>query len=339
MPWFEPNGWHWKMNKPLPAGRVASHYLPLIGVYDSADRKVLELQIQWMKLAGVDGVIADWYGTHNWYDYPMIHKRTELLFQVAEKAGLKVCVMFEDQTVKNAIKGSLADPNNTVQYAREDGSWLAPWVKRPSWLKLKQKPVIFVFGPQFFEKPERDAFLTAAGSPVLISEHQQVPSAGGAFDWPVPSQGLKFTFDFPARSANWGIRVPCAFPRFKDFYKLGGSGEGYGELPDDDGNTYKETLSRGMRSGADAVQIVTWNDWGEGTQIEPSREFSLRDLVATQEARRNVDASFKYSKADLSLPWKLYEKRQKGDSASLREASRKLMEGNVSAAKGLISAP
>jgi hypothetical protein len=26
------------------------------------------------------------------------------------------------------------------------------------------------------------------------------------------------------------------------------------------------------------IQIATWNDWGEGTVVEPSREFGYRDL-------------------------------------------------------------
>lgn len=299
MPWFEKDGWHWKMNEPLPEGRVASHYSPLIGAYDSADRKVVDFQVQLMKLSGFDGVIADWYGTHRWYDYPMIHRRTELLLEVAEQAGLKVCVMYEDQTVKNAIKGNLADPKMSLSYATADGVWLKPWVAKKSWLKLKGKPVVFVFGPQFFEKPDWDAFLEAAGLPVLLSEHKQVPSAGGAFDWPMPSLGMKFTEDYPARAQNWGIKVASAFPRFKDFYEQGGGGKTHGELPDDGGKTYTETLSNGIESGADAVQVVTWNDWGEGTQIEPSREYGLRDLLATQAARRKLDPSFSYTKGDL----------------------------------------
>ncbi|MDH4389056.1 MAG: hypothetical protein QE269_10065 [Fimbriimonas sp.] len=339
MPWFEKDGWHWKMNKPLPEGRVASHFQPIIGAYDSADRKVVELQVQLMKLSGFDGIIADWYGTHNWYDYPIIHKRTQLLFEVAEQAGLKVCVMYEDQTVRNAIKGNLAETTRSVEYATADGAWLKPWVSKPSWLTLKGKPVAFVFGPQFFEKPEWDAFLTAAGSPVLLSEHKQVPSAGGAFDWPIPSLGMKFTWEYPSRAASWGIKVASAFPRFKDFYDQGGGGKSHGELPDEGGKTYTETLSKAIDSGADAIQVVTWNDWGEGTQIEPSKEFGLRDLIATQVARRRIDPSFAFTKADLSAPLKLFEKRRAGDTERTRLASTRLLSGDVEGATKLLDRP
>jgi hypothetical protein len=33
-----------------------------------------------------------------------------------------------------------------------------------------------------------------------------------------------------------------------------------------------------MKSGAPIVQIATWNDYGEGTGIEPTAERGLRDL-------------------------------------------------------------
>lgn len=339
MPWFEKDGWHWKMNKPLAEGRVASHYMPMIGAYDSADRKVVELQVQLIKLSGFDGVIADWYGTHPWYDYPGIHKRTQLLFEVAEKAGLKVCVMYEDQTVRNAIKGGLADPKMSLNYAMADGAWLKPWIARPSWLKLKGKSVVFVFGPQFFEKPEWDAFLGAAGSPVLLSEHKQVPSAGGAFDWPIPSLGMKFTWEYPRRATDWGIKVASAFPRFKDFYEQGGGGKSHGELPDDAGKTYSDTLAKGIESGADAVQVVTWNDWGEGTQIEPSQEFGIRDLIATQNARRKIDPQFPFVKADISVPLRLFQKRSSGDTEKLRLAGSRLLDGDVNGATRFLDLP
>ena len=75
MPWYEARpvrprfGWHWTMNTFDPEGpksdrpTLASHYRPLIGPYDSGDPDVLEYHALLMKLAGIDGVIIDWYGT------------------------------------------------------------------------------------------------------------------------------------------------------------------------------------------------------------------------------------------------------------------------------------
>lgn len=74
MPWYTAKpynshwGWHWTMNHFDPERVVngerelASHYRPLIGPYDSGDPHVLEYHLLLMKLAGIDGVIIDWYG-------------------------------------------------------------------------------------------------------------------------------------------------------------------------------------------------------------------------------------------------------------------------------------
>lgn len=62
MPWFERNsttsGFHWKMNltdaQITKEGKVASHYNPLMGSYDSLDRDIVQMQVQLMKLAGFE---------------------------------------------------------------------------------------------------------------------------------------------------------------------------------------------------------------------------------------------------------------------------------------------
>jgi hypothetical protein len=76
MPWHASKavsgkwGWHWTMDHFDPSimlwdgkRQAASHDYPLIGLYDSSDDHALECHVLLMKLAGLDGVIVDWYGT------------------------------------------------------------------------------------------------------------------------------------------------------------------------------------------------------------------------------------------------------------------------------------
>ncbi|RYG27912.1 hypothetical protein EON81_29390, partial [bacterium] len=88
MPWYEARpvskewGWHWTMGKLDPEkGEAASHYRPLLGLYDSGDPDVIECQILQMKLAGFDGLFVDWYGDREQYDYVPNHRRTQMLFE------------------------------------------------------------------------------------------------------------------------------------------------------------------------------------------------------------------------------------------------------------------
>lgn len=345
MPWFTADqtslGWHWTMNRTAKevreSGRVASHFRPIIGPYDSNDPDVIELQVAWMKLSGFDGVLADWYGTQSHFDYAQIHTRTETLFATAARAGLKIGVVYEDQSVGNAIREKLVLENQRGNMARSVGAFLrANWLAKPEWIRLKGKPAVFVFGPQAFAETEWAAFRAGAGDFQLLTLHKQQPYAQGAYDWPIPSLGLGFQRDFPVRSKDWPIRVPVAFPRFQDFYTEGGQ-KGYPVIPDDMGQTYTKTLADAIALGGDAIQVATWNDWQEGTQIEPSVELGMRDLIATQNARRQMDPSFAFKPADLDLPLRLYKLRKKGPGR-FNPIGEALLRGDVALARKLLEA-
>ncbi|MCW5942388.1 MAG: hypothetical protein KIS66_09165 [Fimbriimonadaceae bacterium] len=344
MPWFEAAedrwGWHWTMNRDAAelrrSGRVASHYRPLIGAYDSLDPDVLELQVAWIKLAGFDGVLADWYGLLPHYDYPGIHRRTEALFEVAGRAGLKIGVVFEDQTAGNAVRGGLLAPESVRESARETGTFLKRWFGRPNWWRVRGKPVVMVFGPQAYGADDWAAFRDGAGPFNLLTLHDVRPYAQGGFDWPVPTKGTRYNREFAVRAKDWAIRVPVAYPRFHDYYEEGGQ-TGHPDLPDEDGATYRRTLAEALAARCDAVQVATWNDWQEGTQIEPSVEFRYRDLIATQAARRRADRSFRFTAADLELPERLYRLRKgSGDRSRLRPIGEALLRGDVARARTLL---
>jgi hypothetical protein len=345
MPWFSTTGkelgWHWIMNRTsdemLKSGRVASHFRPLIGAYDSLNPDVLELQILWMKIAGFDGVLADWYGENNFFDYPMIHERTKALFQAATKAKMSIGMVYEDQAIGNPIRLKLATEDQKNSLAKKTGEYLrATWLKQPNWFRVQGKPVVMVFGPQSFGDAEWGALTNGTGPIQLLTLHQQKPYAQGGFDWPVPAEGFTFNTKFGERAKGWGIRVPVAYPRFQDYYDEGGQ-KGYPDLPDRDGKTYREQLANAIQIGGDAIQVATWNDWQEGTQIEPSIEFGMRDLVETQRARRRLDPAFRFTEADLQLPYRLYRWRMTGQNKALQgKASAALFAGDLVTAKRLL---
>ncbi|HEX5323212.1 MAG TPA: glycoside hydrolase family 99-like domain-containing protein, partial [Capsulimonadaceae bacterium] len=144
----------------------------------------------------------------------------------------------------------------------------------------------------------------------------------GGFGWPVPDGGTKASFTALDRFYGWYAHttdfIAPAYPRFQDIYAQAGTQKSWGSIDDQAGKTYIETLTRALRSRAPIIQIATWNDWGEGTQIEPSVEFGYRDLEATQRLRKKyIDPSFPYTPQDLRLPARLYElrKRSAGNQA------------------------
>ena len=159
MPWFvgKPEsddwGWHWTMNRFNPeksnGGKreIASHYYPLIGPYDSGDRNVIEYHLLLMKLAGIDGVIVDWYGLTKFRDYPLLHRNTTRVLQECERRGMKFVICYEDQTVPALVKAGKLKEDRRVTHVVDEINWLSKyWFKSGSYVRIDGKPLLLSFG-------------------------------------------------------------------------------------------------------------------------------------------------------------------------------------------------
>ncbi|WP_025226520.1 glycoside hydrolase family 71/99-like protein [Fimbriimonas ginsengisoli] len=347
MPWYgaKPEsrewGWHWTMGKLDPDkeqnGRrpAASHFYPLMGLYDSGDPQALECHALLLKFAGIDGVFVDWYGNLNVYDYAINHRNTERMFAAVKKAGLKFSLVYEDQTVPNLIKFGKFQKEQAVDQGKLLMRWLQEhWFRSPSYLKLDGKPVLLVFGPQYY-KPEdwSSLFEGLSPQPALFTLHHRRGPAIGAYDWPLPAGGWegsqKERAAFYDRAKDWPAVIPAAYPRFRDFYKDAGIHDSWGNIDDQNGATYERTLKDALSRKAPFAQIATWNDWGEGTMIEPSAEFGYRDLETTQRLHRS-----RYRAADLRLPIRLYRLQKKHPAdAKLAKISEMLFRDRLTEAR------
>jgi Glycosyl hydrolase family 99 len=339
MPWYmaKPHsqiwGWHWTMGTFDPESRanarptIASHYHPIIGPYDSADPDVLEYHGLLMKLAGIDGVIVDWYGTVDYLDYGINHRNTALFLDQAGRTGLDFAVCYEDETIPRLIKAGRLDAGKRVDHARHEISWLAEnWFARPSYLKLGGQPVLLSFGQSGLSNSEwQDVVAGLPAKLVYLSEHERRNAAAGAFDWPSPRIGPAAQDEFYKKAARWPVGMAVAYPRFHDIYEQAKVHPSWGNIADDNGKTFTLTLTKALQSGLPFVQISTWNDWGEGTIIEPSIEFGYRDLEIVQHTRRQcIDPDFAGKPEDLRLPHRLYTLRKavKGQATLTRELDR-----------------
>ena len=59
--------------------------------------------------------------------------------------------------------------------------------------------------------------------------------------------------------------IPAAWPRFDDIYAQAGQKQPRRRIGDRDGRTYSGDAGAALKSTAPILQLVTWNDWGEGT--------------------------------------------------------------------------
>ena len=351
MPWFTAKpysdgwGWHWTMDHFNPdivgasgERQIASWYYPLIGPYDSSDPAVLEYHVLLMKLAGIDGVIVDWYGSANVLDYGLNNQATLKAFQFARKAGLKFSICYEDQTIQHLVDANYLNASNAISHARQEMLYLQTnFFSDTSYLRLKGRPVLLNFGPQHFTASTNweDIFsvLAATNQPAFFTEDNRLPVGAGAFSWPpmwmsqVPGTGgvlsgaaLKsYLSGFDQKAAAWPAFISSAFPRFHDIYQKSGVRNYWGYLGDRHGDTFRETLSRGMTNSSAIVQVVTWNDFGEGSMIEPTHEYGYRDLGIIQDYRRlYLEPGYAGSTNDLTMAFQFYQlRRQSATNATI----------------------
>ena len=96
---------------------IASQHYPLIGPYDSSDPDVIEYHLLTMKLAGIDGVIVDWYGLQQFRDYPILHRSTRRLVEQVERLKMKFVICYEDQTIPASVQANRIADVGRVDHA------------------------------------------------------------------------------------------------------------------------------------------------------------------------------------------------------------------------------
>jgi len=195
MPWFEADaeeqkwGYHWTMNSVDPnefdsngsngRRKIAAHYSPEIGPYDSADDAVLEYQLLLMKLAGIDGVIVDWYGRKDHFDYARLHANTVKLAESTQRLGLKFAVCYEDQTIPKLVAGGKTDASAVVDQAVSEIKWLKEnWFGNDNYLQLDGLPVLLSFGNEGLSDPQWDQVIQSLGFKLQYFSEQLVLSTG-----------------------------------------------------------------------------------------------------------------------------------------------------------------
>lgn len=316
MPWFETDktnldagkwGWHWTMNASLNpnSGEIASHYHPLTGAYASGDATLLDYQCLLMKYSGIEGVMVDWYGANADNATARHTSNTEAIFKAIQKAGMKMAIVYEDNTVASA-----SDP---VGQAREDMKYLAShFFASDNYVKIDGKPLLMVFGPQGLNTPKDwyRTFQILSIQPALVVLNGHIDKANGdgyensigEYLW-VNANPVDW---YVSAKSKFSMIIGGAMPGFKDYYKQGGAGDGYTSYDDEGGALFDRQLQAAKEAGLQWLQVSTWNDYGEGTIIEPTQEFGFRYLTKLQ-----TFTGVKYRESDLQNIYLWYQLKVK----------------------------
>ncbi len=325
MPWFENPatsgsgkwGQHWTMANENPDiiqsnGRrqIASYFYPMIGPYASSDRDVIDYHLLLMKYAGIDGVIVDWYGIHNVNDYPLNKRNTDSLFNRIPNSGLQFAICYEDaQLAQVKAKAGI----DTVTAAKEDFNYLqTAYFGNNVYVKVNNQPLLLCFGPQGMKTSTdwQQAFSGLSVKPCLLPLEYQGnvvgSSTSGEFAWVESTDLTNLQGFYQNRAPGLATFFAGAYPGFKDFYKPGGWGNTLFVIDHNGTASLQNSLNLAKSSGSNYVQLITWNDYGEGTMIEPTLDFNFTFLQTIQQY-----TGVTYTDTELKLIYKWYTLRKK----------------------------
>lgn len=236
---------HWNQNGHRPPVDVYSRFYPASGPYSSTDPAVLERQMEQIGAAGVDEVIASWWGRGSVED-----RRLPAVIAAARRHKLTVAAHLEpyDGRTRETVAGDLA------------------------YLSSLGIHDVFVYHPRDFSAADW-ATLHAAAPTLRIFAGTELAgfAAAGRFD------GF-YTYDFVTYGAGKFARF-CTQAHARNLLCAPSVGPGYdgrraGEAPVGrdrrNGATYDMLWSAVLHARPDVVTITSYNEWGEGSQIEPA---------------------------------------------------------------------
>ncbi len=309
MPWFGSKdysgNWHHWGDHPENVGtdgqrEIPAVYYPLIDLYDSKDPDYLEYSFLCMKLSGVDGIFIDYYSELTLYDYPFNFERTIAAMDMAEKVGLKYAVVYEDALLVAAQNSGLG---TQLQVLTQNVNYMKTNIfNRPNYIKVNGKPLLMIFGPS--SSLTGTQWRSVIGTDIsFVGVIWKVPTAfkpslDGVMSWTGASANEAGELD--QCLADYNLCIAGAMPGFETV------ATGDDNTPPRNGDNFREGLNYAKTKNPDFLQIPTWNDWAEGTTIEPSFEYGYSRLEIVQNF-----LGVTYTKADLELTVQLYQKRKK----------------------------
>lgn len=259
--------------------KVIAHLMPWWGDprhinvgYSSHDPAQIHRQIMDMISRGVNGVIIDWYGSQDYTD-----QTAKLVMAEAEQhPGFTFAIMVDKGAIGlSACTGCTPQQTliNQVQYVEQT------YIPSPAYMRINGRPVITNFDIDLHYTIDWTAVQAATSTnPDFIFQHAAGFThilSGGSYSWVEPNS-TDYGMAYLNKFYTAGLLAPTE-------YTIAGAYKGFNDtlaswsldriMGQQCGQTWLQTFAKInslYNSGLQvpAVQLVTWNDYEEGTEIE-----------------------------------------------------------------------
>ena len=271
-PWYSP----WQFN------RAAMWDVP-VSPYESDSRATVERQVSEARSAGITGFISSWWGKDNRTD-----KNFATLLDVSKGTDFASTIYFETGAP------GLASPPEIVAALRYV---MSAYGSHPNFARVGGKPAIFFWNP------------AAAGSADTWRGIRAQVDPGREWHWNVETDrpegwldvfdgvhlfsAASWTADATATYKNLKAKVDAAAARTgSPKVWAAGVAPGWDNTRQDNpakvsvgrenGGYYARRWEAAIASDPGAITITSWNEWGEGTAIEPGTSYGNLYLDLTR---------------------------------------------------------
>jgi len=312
----------WEAGKPEMWAQLLKHpeRTPALGFYAQESPEVADWETKWAVEHGVSFFIYCWYRASQGEPVKMnfssaIH---EALFKSRFVDKMKFTIMWENQS-----RGMAGVANENDLMVNLLPFWVDNYFKHPSYLKLDNKPVLFIYRPEFliddlggienvsaaFDRM-RQACKNAGFDGLYIlgeyrgidPEHLKLMKRLGldytfAYCWyvpdnPTPEQAIAAQVDYIKKTQELGI-IPQVVTVSQAWSGWADEGTIW-KIPPNDFTTLlrraKEVIATfpANELGGKMLLLDNWNEWGEGHYIAPYREYGFGYLDAVREVFSNA---------------------------------------------------
>ena len=249
---------------------------PQLGPYDSLDSEIVAAHIGMAEDVGLDVFAVTWWGQSD--------RRFEEILNQAGSAGVEIALYWETIT------------QGSVEGAVDDIMWILDnYADRPGYWKVDGKPVIFVYRRTFTQVRRWHEWQAIIRSVREKRDALFIADSSALENWPV-FDGYHITTS--VLQVLMGDDVALFHQQMRDVSRKMGKIYAAPVIPGFDnarvhevgrlvadrknGQLYKEQWEAALACEPDWVMINSFNEWHEGSEIEPSLECGDEYLQETK---------------------------------------------------------
>jgi len=251
----------------------------MANVCQSDDPRTVHNQVLAAHAVGIDGFVVDWYGPQAADFAKPTDRFTQLLAAATAPLGMEFSIMVDAGTFKWATGDHISVLNSALAYIRQKYLPLA------NYTKIAGKPVLWEFG-WANAKMDVSAFAKNNTDLTVLNQTSVAANCAGSYGWvngfapSSPQQYIEFYL-----GKKDAIQIPCIFDGFDDHnpndpaHSIWDKTAPARKIPYGQWQMCIDEINKAAASGkkCEAVQICTWNDWDERTEME-SRFLALAGL-------------------------------------------------------------